>query len=402
MAKVKLTQQYIDKPPPVPAGSIKAEHCDTALPGLLWEQRAVNTEWGSYRLRYKNSTGKTSYAAIGRSCDISLADARQKAKQLKAEIQLGADPQASARERRKSQTWNTFFTDYYLPHVKQHKRSWSNDAEMQRLRISRQFGDIQINKFTRREVQQWLNDLRESGLAPATCDHHAKLIRQALNLAVQWDLLDSNPVGGIKLFGGDNRIENVLTNDQLQTLMATLDKPTDRRKTASQVIKFLLFTGARVNEALNANWSDIDHANRTWTVQATNSKSKQRRSIPLNDAAMAVLKKLPTKGKSEWLFISRQGDGTQRMTTISKVWQEIRKDAGLPWLRLHDLRHNYASMLVNSGRTLYEVQQILGHSDSKVTERYAHLSTKTLQDAANSASTYLDKAMEKTGKKKHQ
>jgi integrase len=57
------------------------------------------------------------------------------------------------------------------------------------------------------------------------------------------------------------------------------------------------------------------------------------------------------------------------MTTISKVWQQIRQDAGLPWLRQHDLRHNFASMLVNSGRTLYEVQQILGHSDSKVTER---------------------------------
>ena len=398
MARVKLTQHYIDNAPPVPSGKTKQEHCDTALPGFLWEQRAVNTEWGSYRLRYKNSTGKTSYAAIGRSCDISLADARQKAKTLKAEIQLGADPQAAARERRKSLTWDTFFTDHYLPHAKQHKRSWANDEEMHRLRLKDRFGDVQINKFTRRELQQWLNELRDSGLAPSTCDHHAKLIRQALNLAVQWELLDSNPVAGIKLFGGDNKIENVMTNDQLQILMATLDKPSDRRKTASQVVKFLLFTGARVNEALSARWSDIDRTNRTWTVQATNSKSKQRRSIPLNDAAMAVLAKLKTKGKSEWLFISRQGDGTQRMTTISKVYQEIRKDAGLPWLRLHDLRHNYASMLVNSGRTLFEVQQILGHSDSKVTERYAHLSTKTLQDAANSASTYLDKALEKPGK----
>ncbi len=81
----------------------------------------------------------------------------------------------------------------------------------------------------------------------------------------------------------------------------------------------------------------------------------------------------------------------------SRLRQKIRQDADLSWLRLHDLRHNYASMLVNSGRTLYEVQQILGHSDSKVTERYAHLSTATLQDAANSASEYLDKALDKAG-----
>jgi hypothetical protein len=82
MARVKLSQRYIDNPPPVPPEKAKVEHCDIALPGLLWEQRTVNQEWGSYRLRYKNSDGKTSYAAVGRSCDITLAEARQKARQL--------------------------------------------------------------------------------------------------------------------------------------------------------------------------------------------------------------------------------------------------------------------------------------------------------------------------------
>ena len=308
---------------------------------------------------------------------------------------LGADPQAAIRERRKSPTWDDFFTDHYLPHAKQHKRSWTNDEEMQRLRISAQFGNVKISKFTRRAVQQWLNKLRDSGLAASTCDHHGKLIRQALNLAVEWELLEKNPIAGIKLFGGDNRIENVMTPVQLKKLMSTLDKVSDRRKTASLVIKYLLFTGARVNEALNARWSDIDRKNRTWSVQATNSKSKQRRAIPLNDAAKAVIDELTSKGKSKWLFTSSKGDGNQRLTTVHKTFDAIRKEAGLPWLRLHDLRHNFASMLVNSGRTLYEVQQILGHSDSKVTERYAHLSTATLQDAANSASDYLDKALEK-------
>jgi integrase len=393
--KVKLTQNYIDNPPPVPAGKTKVEHCDTSLPGLFWEQRAASTEWGSFRLRYKNSAGKTSYAAIGRSCDITLADARKKAKQIKAEIQLGADPQMEARERRKCLSWNSFFTDHYLPHSKQHKRSWANDEEMHRLRISARFGDIPLNKFSRREVQQWLNELRESGLAPATCDHHAKLIRQATNLAVDWDLLDSNPVAKLKLFGVDNRIENVMTPEQLQRLMDTLNTVNDRRRVASLVIKFLFFTGARVSEALNARWVDVDRSTRTWAVLATNSKSKQRRSIPINDAAMAVLDELKSEGRSEWLFTSSRGDGKQRMTTINKVWQQIRNDAELPSLRLHDLRHGFASMLVNSGRTLFEVQQILGHSDSKVTERYAHLSTDTLQEAANSVGEYLDKTLNK-------
>ena len=394
MARVKLTQHYIDNPPPVPEGKAKVEHCDTtALPGLFFEQRAVNDQWGTFRLRYKNAAGKTTYISIGRSCDITLAEARQKARKLKAEIQLGADPQAAHREKQKILTWDSFFASHYLPHVKQRKRSWANDEEMHRLRVSARFGAVALNRFTRRDVQQWMNELREEGLAPATCDHYAKLIRQGLNLAVHLELLDSNPVAGIKLFGGDNRVENVLTPEELQRLLEVLNNPKERRETVSHVIKFLLFTGARVNEALHARWSDIDLTHRTWTVQATNSKSKRRRSIPLNDAAMALLAELGPKRRSEWLFNSRHGDGRGRMTTIDKVWQQIRAEAGLSSLRLHDLRHNFASMLVNSGRTLYEVQQILGHSDSKVTERYAHLSTKTLQEAANTASDSVNAAL---------
>ena len=82
-------------------------------------------------------------------------------------------------------------------------------------------------------------------------------------------------------------------------------------------------------------------------------------------------------------------------TTIHKVWERLRADAGLPHLRLHDLRHQYASFLVNSGRTLYEVQRILGHSDPTVTQRYSHLSSKSLQDAANSAADSIKGAMGK-------
>ena len=89
--KLKLTQPYINRPPPVPPNRRKVEHCDTALPGLLWEQRAANSEWGTFRLRYKDASGKTCHAPIGLSCDITLQEARQKAKRLKAEVQLGAE-----------------------------------------------------------------------------------------------------------------------------------------------------------------------------------------------------------------------------------------------------------------------------------------------------------------------
>jgi site-specific recombinase XerD len=97
-----------------------------------------------------------------------------------------------------------------------------------------------------------------------------------------------------------------------------------------------------------------------------------------------------TKGY-DYLFINHQTGLPYK--TIMKVWTRLRNKAGLPHLRIHDLSHSFASFLVNSGRTLYEVQQILGHSQSIVTERYAHLSTKTLQDASNSASVIIQGAL---------
>jgi integrase len=184
-----------------------------------------------------------------------------------------------------------------------------------------------------------------------------------------------------------------MSDDQLQRLMAVLDM--DRNRTVCLVVKWLLFTGARVNEALKARWQDIDREHRTWLIQSAASKSKRRRSVPLSDAAMAVLDQLASAGKSEWLFCSSRGG---RMTTINKAWQRLRVEADVPHLRLHDLRHMHASMLINSGHSLYVVQQVLGHSQPSVTARYSHLSTTTLQEAANSVGDYVNRALENTEK----
>ena len=100
------------------------------------------------------------------------------------------------------------------------------------------------------------------------------------------------------------------------------------------------------------------------------------------------------KRKFEWLFISSAAKG-ERLKHVHRVWQRLRANAGLPHLRIHDLRHQHASFLVNSGRTLYEVQAILGHSDPSVIQRYAHLSSKSLQEASDSASDIIKAPMKK-------
>jgi integrase len=106
--------------------------------------------------------------------------------------------------------------------------------------------------------------------------------------------------------------------------------------------------------------------------------------VPLNESALDVLDQLGTEGKFDHLFVSDKTGA--KLAFVHKSWNRIRLLAELPHLRIHDLRHQYASFLVNSGRSLYEVQKILGHSSHSVTERYAHLSSKSLMDAANTAS----------------
>ena len=134
-------------------------------------------------------------------------------------------------------------------------------------------------------------------------------------------------------------------------------------------------------------------ANAVWRIPAANSKSKKVRSVPLNDSALWVLEQIGTQGKFEVVFANPETG--EAYTPVTHAWYRIRKLAGIPHLRIHDLRHSFASLLVSGGRSLYEVQQILGHSDPKVTMRYAHLSTKALQAAANTASVIVPRATPK-------
>jgi integrase len=111
---------------------------------------------------------------------------------------------------------------------------------------------------------------------------------------------------------------------------------------------------------------------------------------------MEVLNQLDTEGNFEHLFVNKQRSKETEApyTTITKVWDRLRNKASLPHLRIHDCRHLFASWLVCSGRPIFEVMTLLGHANVKTTQRYAHLSTKTLQDASNSASVIIQGAMQ--------
>ena len=345
-------------------------------------------------LRYKDANGKTCHRKIGRTTEMELDDARRQARKLKAEITLGADPQAELKARRSIITFDAFFRDHYLPHAKVHKRTWEKDLERYELRLKEAFGRNRLDQIRRQEIQSFHAGLRGEGLSPAYADHFIKLLRHALNLAIEWEMLDRNPASRVHLFNADNKVEHYLDAEELERLVRVLKEDGPRHRNVRLIALFLLSTGARLNEALRARWGDIDRGNRVWRIPALNSKSKRVRSVPLNASAIEVLDRLDTEGSHECLFVNARTG--RRYTSIHKVWRQLRAMAGLPHLRIHDLRHQYASFLVNSGRTLYEVQQILGHSDPSVTQRYAHLSKKSLQDAADSADDIISNALKKS------
>ena len=295
MPVLKLSNHIIMNELRCPGGKSRAELCDTELPGLYVEVRDTNPGQGTYYLRYKDSTGKTCHQKIGRTMDIDLADARKKAKQLKAEIALGADPRKEAKAAAAVPTLSDFFDLQYLRHIQAHKRSWKRDRELF-ARLRPEFGQQRLNQISRQRMQQFHASLvDEAGLKPATADHVMKVARRMLNLAIEWQVLTGpNNLSRIKLFNPDNRVDRHLNSAQLARLMAVFEK--DQNRNASLVATFLLATGCRLNEALSATWSQIDREHGTWSIPAANSKSRRIRSVPLSPTAREVLDQLKTAG----------------------------------------------------------------------------------------------------------
>jgi integrase len=393
MPVIKLTQQFIDQQLQVPGDQQRIEYCDADLPGMYIEVRSTSPGQGTFYLRYKDPTRKTCHQKIGTTKEMTLAQARNRAKEVKAEIRLGADPRAEAKARKAVPTLTEFFEEQYTPYAQPRKRSFKSDVSLFNLRLKPKFGHLRLNEIHRREVQAFHGNLLNEGLAPATADHYMKLMRRLLNLAVEYNVIDNNKLDKAKLHNPDNRMEVFLEGESLERLISVL--LTDSNQVACNVFMFLLASAARLNEALSATWDQIDLENRIWKIPAKISKSKKMRSVPLSEAALECLRKINHRQGN--IFISRKTK--MPLKNLHKAWQKIRIKAGMPHLRIHDMRHTAASLLINSGHTIYTVQHILGHQSVVTSSRYSHLNSKTLFSAADSASKAILSAIAATERK---
>lgn len=227
------------------------------------------------------------------------------------------------------------------------------------------------------EISDLIGSLHERGYANGTRNRVLILIRHTFNLAREWQIPGAqvNPARGIGLAPEVLR-ERFLSEGEITTLLQALDA--DINQAVAKAIKLLLLTGARRNEITQAKWDDIDWDLRILLVPI--SKSGKPRWVRLNHEAMKVLKSIQRQDGNPFLFATPTTG--RPPPSLFFPWKRIRARAGLHNVRLHDLRHSFASLLVNKRVPLYEVQRLLGHSSARTTQRYAHLADETLDDAA--------------------
>lgn len=386
-----LHQREIDQGMEPEPGRKRTEYCDKDVPGLYLEARA-GSEINIYYLRYKDDSGKTCHQRLGRTSEITLIDARKQARELKADIKAGNYPGVTAKHDATGLTLDQFFQDQYLPY-KQSRKKVSKDEHLWRLRLRDRFADRKLEALKKVEVKSFLSELHADGLAASTANHYIRLLRHMYNLAIEWELTDKNPAK-VPLIPENNKVEHYLDDGQLARLMHVLR--THPNRPVALLALLLLGTGMRLEEGLGLTWSAIDREAGTIRLEATRTKAKRAHIIPISYMVMGVLDELGTEGRHERLFVSRKTGKPLRY--VHKVWERIRKEAGLPWLRIHDLRHNFASALINAGESLVTVQVLLNHADISTTvKRYVHLSNKTLGGAVETAGTRFTAALEAAG-----
>jgi integrase len=379
MAVARITSGLAAHPPPVPDGAAKVRVFDDAIRGLVMEHRASGgvTFW----FRYSDTRRRQREHPIGRLGDVTVSQARRRASELRAEVSLGGDPARDRDRRRAVPTYGEFIEGRFLPHVESTTRSHSTYESLCRLRLVPALGRLALDEIDASSVQSLRRGLIGEGLSAASVNRHLVVLRRSLNLAIRWGLLEGrNPAQFPDLLREQPR-ERYLTKAEMRAMAAAIAAEPDR--VAAAAVLLLALTGARRNEVLRAQWSDVDLERRQLAVPI--SKSGRRRLIPLSDAALRVLASLPRPEGNTYVLPSPRLPG-RPIEGAKRAWARIKAAAGLPAdLRLHDLRHNLASLLINTGWSLYEVGQILGHSQLSTTQRYAHLRQDRLLEAVNSA-----------------
>ena len=320
--------------------------------------------------------GKSRRVTVGRHGDITPEEARKAAVKLIVCIKAGeplveTEPEAAP-------TVGDLAERYLREHVAMHCKpnTVKHYGLMVRKHIVPALADLRVSEVERKHILQFQYGLRDM---PTVANRTVDILVKMFNLAELWEMRPpgKNPCRSVRRYKVNPRKERFLTPEELARLGRTLENaPAERLDSqhAAAAIRLLVLTGCRRNEILRLAWSDLDFG--AGEMRLADSKTGAR-IVPLPPAAAEVLKNLPRTAGNPWVFPGRKKGAHQ--VNINDAWERVRERAGLEGVRLHDLRHTYASRALAIGESLPMIGELLGHRQVNTTARYAHLARESIQ-----------------------
>ena len=339
----------------------------------------------TYEFRYTDQYGKLKQRRIAPYGDITFAEAQKIAKRWRAEVIMGGDPAADKAEKKAILTYDKL-ADQHLDYAKSYQKVPGNTDAIMRVHLRPKWGKTRLDEITTQDVAKWLAELRGKGLAPATVEKIRITFNRSFELALKWGVagVKANVVRGIPRPKFSNARTRYLTSAEAGKLLTATTK--SRNPQLRNIVGLLLLTGSRRSELLQAKWADVDLERKVWLIPT--SKTGRAREVPLSQAAIDIIEKLPRLKDCPWLLPNPKTK--EPFTDIKNPWDTARKAAGLGNLHLHDLRHSAASFMINAGIDLFAVGRILGHADHQSTMRYSHLANETLMKAVEAGALQMN------------
>ena len=379
----KLTKRVVDA---AQAGETDYFIWDHEIPGF--GLRVLRTGKKSYLIQYR-SGGRTRRVTFGKHGTITPDQARTKARKLLAAVSDGENPAEDIKLHRKAPTVAALCERFMSEHVA-HRCKPTTQREYQRsvdLFIVPAIGRHKVSDVTRPGISQLHHSLRH---IPYQANRTLGVLSKLFNLAEVWGLRPdgSNPCRHVKKYPEKNR-ERYLTPDELARLGAVLDEANrDGSESPYMIaaIRLLILTGCRLSEIQTLKWSHVNGNRLLLPDSKTGAKT-----IYLGPPAIAALKAIERQPENEYVIAGKVPG--QYLTDLQRPWRRIRNRAGLGDLRIHDLRHTFASGAVGLGESLPMIGKLLGHTQVQTTARYAHLADNPVQAAADRVSGEIGKLL---------
>jgi integrase len=364
---------------------------DDEVPGF--GVRVTAGGFKAFIFNYRTTSGRQRRYTIGACSDWSCTEARAKAKRLRHDVDDGGDPLADIEAEREAPTMVALCDRFEAEHLPL-KRASTQDAyqRMLRLHVRPFFGAIKVQDVRHEDVDR-LHRAVTKNAGPYMANRVVAVLSKMFSLAIRWHMRADNPAKGVER-NNELRRQTYLKGDELVRLIQALAGHGDKR--TADVIRLLLLTGCRRGEALSARWADINLAAGIWSKPASSTKQAKPHEVPLSAPALQLLSEIQAqqtaRRKPLGTFVFPGGGDRGHVVEIKKGWRAICKAAGITGLRIHDLRHSYASQLVSSGASLPLIGALLGHSSPTTTARYAHLQSDPLRKATETVGAVITAA----------